>query len=288
MGSAMQVDLLKGIRRFKSRIDPERVYQAWLTGDYSKIIGSVPWNDMPADLNKGLQIAGTTFEHALDLGVASLPPPVRDGFRLDEKNVRIRDFIATRTGAVYSNLSDSSARNIQSWTNRYFSQALTPNRVAAGIRNSICLLPAHEDAVENYRAGLLSGGMSGRRADVMAGEYADRLLDYRANMIARTETKLATNKGQLEVWRQGADEGLIDREKVRKVWLVGGADPCEDCEAMEGARAPIDEPFMMADGTPVDFPPLDVHPHCQCDMMLDLGDDSGQDGENTEGDDDAL
>jgi len=90
--------------------------------------------------------------------------------------------------------------------------------------------------------------------------------DYRAEMIARSETARASSRGDLEAWRQS---GVVES----KEWLLG-PDPCEFCEAMAGEVAALDESFvamgdtlagaaggeMTADYEDIDAPPL--HPNC--------------------------
>ena len=89
-------------------------------------------------------------------------------------------------------------------------------------------------------------------------EFADALTDSyafssdRADMIARTETRLADSKGTLAGWKES---GVVEK----KVWLVSNDGCCDDCQenADEGEIA-LDDDFPSGD----DAPP--AHPNCRC------------------------
>ncbi len=278
MGSAMSVSLAHGMRNFKTRINPGKVWDAWISRDYSKIMEVIPWENFHADLEPGMAKSEAAAKGAWEAAFHELPNNKDPMLRWDTSNPRIRTFIASRKAHNFTNLTQSSATNIQGWVTRSMDRALSPRQVASGIRSQIGLLPAHAVAVDRYRANMAAAGNPS--ADRLADAYADRLLDYRAMMIARTETRLATNQGQLTVWRQAADHGLVDRHTTGRRWITAGPDPCEDCEAMDGRTVPLDSPWIFEDGRAIDCPPEGTHPHCFCtfDIVYDL-DPQDLDGE---------
>lgn len=275
MGEAVGVNLARGLRKFKGKIPPEKIYQAWLKRDYHGLMLTVPWQEFSSELEPGWDGTKRAYGEAWDMTSVAVPVPKNEKLRFDTENPRLRAYIASRKAQNFTNLTHDSARNIQGWVTRSFDQALSPKQVAQGIRDQIGLLPAHSKAVAKYKLGLLEAGHSQPSADNLSSEYANRLLDYRAMMIGRTETRLATNQGQLSVWRQAADEGLIDRTTTGKTWITAGPDPCEECIAMDGSTVPLDSPWILKDGDnsgePVECPPLDVHPHCYCTFNIEYG-----------------
>lgn len=78
--------------------------------------------------------------------------------------------------------------------------------------------------------------------------------EARSMLIARTETSFAENAGTLIGWRAA---GCV----AGKVWLVGDAEVCEECDALDGVEVPIDADFPDDGG---DGPPL--HPNCRCSI----------------------
>ena len=107
--------------------------------------------------------------------------------------------------------------------------------------------------------------------DTLADRIADTgvFSDYRAEMIARTETNAAQNWGTLAAGREASNAGV----KMLKSWSLG-PDPCPACEeaAAEG-EIELDDEF----GDAGDAPPL--HPNCQCELDLVVAGDSDEDEE---------
>ena len=267
MGSAVSIDLYNGITKFKKRIEPQKVYDAWVKGDWGPIMETIPWEHMKDDITPALEKGAGVLAESGKIVIQELPAPLQAHLRWDTKNPRVRDWIASRTAENFTRLTQDSATNIQRAVTASLNQSLTPRQVANRIKNSIGLLPRHAQAVNTYRMNLIAQGNPPSKAESLADKYADRLLDYRANMIGRTETRLATNQGQIAVWREASDQGLVDRHTTGKRWIVDG-DPCEDCEVMDGVTVPLDGFFTMDDGTTIDFPPHDVHPHCFCGIEI--------------------
>lgn len=272
MANSMGVSLTNGIKKFRSSVDPAKVYDAWMRQDYSKIIDNIPWAGLYEKTDEAFDHDGKAMQGGWEISREAIPAPKDPGLRWDLSNPKIRTFIASRRALNFTSLSEDSAANIRSWTTASFERALSPRQVAEGIKGQIGLLPAHAKAVERYRGGLLAGGMHPLGANTLSNEYADRLLDYRAMMIGRTETKLATNQGQLSVWRQAADQGLVNRHTTGKRWITMGPDPCDICEPMDGKTVALDSSWTLDDGTPCDCPPDGTHPHCECsfDIVYDF------------------
>ncbi len=270
MARGVSLDLKNGLRKFKSRIDSEKIYQAWLSGNWSKTLEYVPWEQLPTDLapaGEGLQ---RTLENSATFSKKALPPQVNENLRFDNRNPRIRDVMLHRTASLVVNIEQDTKNVIHAAVARSFDQALTPRRVADIIKPSIGLYPGQVKALMTYQYGLETQGLPRDKVMSQVDAYHDRLLDYRAKMIARTETRIATNAGQQAVWDAAADQGLIDRGSTMKRWIVDGA-PCPVCEPMEGVEVGLNEQWLITypDGSTdeVDIP-TESHPNCMCGMEL--------------------
>lgn len=275
MARATQVNLVKGIRKFRSRISPEAMFEAWKSGSYGSVLETVPWDKMPEDIEPA--ISGM-YEGAVDAAtnfvIPSLPAPIQDTLRFDTDNPRIRGFIDARTAELVNvNIQPTAKQVIQQSVQRSFEQALTPRQVADQIIGTIGLLPKQEAALRKYSYNLQIRNYPAASLQKLGAAYADRLLDQRAMMIARTETRMAFNRGQLSVWQQAAGQGLIDSATAKKVWVVDG-DPCPICEPMDGVAVGLDEMWVIEDdnGPRSVEVPTESHPHCFCGMEMDFGD----------------
>jgi hypothetical protein len=108
-----------------------------------------------------------------------------------------------------------------------------------------------------------AGEITEARARERAEKYAAAQLRKRALMIARTETVVAAAEGQLELWNQAADLGLIDSASAEKEWTVTPDDrlDLEICEPMNEQRVGLNDAFEAGDGRSVRVPG-DTHPGC--------------------------
>lgn len=274
MAGSVRLDLLRGLKKFKSKIHPDEIYQAWMSKDWNAVFQAVPWASLPVDLAGFATHIGGSLDKSSAMSIKALPEPAQKGLRFDLKNPRIRDYVNNRTGALVVGIENDTRNLIQNAIARHFEEAMSPRRVSEIIKPSIGLYPAQTRALQNYRMGLEKEGTKPARLEALSDAYHDRLLDARAMMIARTETKFALNEGQMAVWNQAADQGLIDRGTVKKQWILDG-DPCEVCQAVleeddEGA-IPLDELFVLDFGgktgeVSVQGPP--GHPNCMCSLEL--------------------
>ena len=277
MGAAINVDLVRGIQAFKKRVPRDVLAEAFKSGDYLAALRVVPWEKLPEDLQLVFSQLFNTVDKASAIQIEKLPPNINERLRFDTANPTIRNFLGRRTAELVTNIEEDTRANIRDVIASSFTQAQTPRQLADRIKGSIGLLPAHEQALANYKRGLEEDGRSAKDVERLGDKYEARLLDYRAKMIARTETRAAIVSGQLSVWREGRKQGLI--EHARKEWVVDGA-PCDICEPMDEVTVDLDEPFIV-DGEEVDGPP-EPHPSCQCGLELHFADTVGEEAETEE------
>jgi hypothetical protein len=277
MGAATQVSLSNGITAFKKRIPKAKIAEAFATGDYMAVLGLIPWEKLDDDVAGVVgKSIGRTVDKAAGIQIGKLPPNVNKKLRFDAENPQIRTFLRNRTADLITRVSGDARTSVREVIASSFRVAQTPRALAERIKGSIGLLPAHEVALANYRAGLVEAGKSAKEVERLGDKYEADLIDYRAMMIARTETKAAMINGQLSVWRQGVHQGLIDRETATKEWVVSGA-PCDICEDLDGTQVGLDDSFDVG-GDSVDGPP--GHPNCMCSLELHFGETSEDETED--------
>lgn len=113
------------------------------------------------------------------------------------------------------------------------------------IRDSVGLLPSHADAAGRYARTLLSQRIPTPEVARLTAIYQNRLRSYRAENIARTETMAAAHAGQLEAFLQMANQGSIDRNRARLVWVVTEDDRlCPWCAPMDGQEIELGQMFV--------------------------------------------
>ncbi|PGM92296.1 phage head morphogenesis protein [Bacillus cereus] len=115
----------------------------------------------------------------------------------------------------------------------------------------------HETTKDRLRAVMLKNLSDGMGVDALSVSIADVMSEasnYRAMMIARTETTYAMNYGNLIAYK-GANRNT-------KTWLTGNDERvCKECGGLHGETVDIDEPFNNGKMCPP------AHPHCRCTMI---------------------
>lgn len=171
-----------------------------------------------------------------------------------------------------------------------------PIEQARAFRDSIGLAPSQQRAVNNYRRALESGNTSSlsrqlrdrrfdgtvRRAaregrplsvkqiDKMTGRYQERMLRYRSEVIARTESLRSVHEGNKEMFDQAIQAGELDPNQVIQIWNTASDPKVRDThKTMHGQQRMINMPFVSGDGSRIRFPgdpsaPADETIQCRC------------------------
>jgi SPP1 gp7 family putative phage head morphogenesis protein len=186
-------------------------------------------------------------------------------FRFDVTNPDSLAYASERAAQLVADVGDSVREALRDAITRAFAEQRTVDETADLIRTiaGFGLDSRWATAVDRYRDGLAQAGYSDARITELVDAYANRLLDARAERIARTEVIDSEMQGRLESWRQAGEAGLFDTNLATKVWMTAEDDrTSDDCDAMDGEEVPWDGEFSSGD----DAPPL--HPACRCSCTL--------------------
>lgn len=102
--------------------------------------------------------------------------------------------------------------------------------------------------------------------------YADKMLSFRADNIARTEAISALHHGQHEAYQQLVDAGKVRADQITKVWSATMDARTRDThQAMNGQSVRFDGLFTSPSGAVLSFPhdashgaPADEIIQCRC------------------------
>lgn len=91
--------------------------------------------------------------------------------------------------------------------------------------------------------------------DRIAGQYAERALDYRGRVLARTETMTALSKSRDDAYQQQIDAGKLDAQDVTMTWRkTPRENPRLQHIAMDGQTVGFHDGFIAPDGTRLRYP----------------------------------
>lgn len=151
---------------------------------------------------------------------------------------------------------------------------IPPREGARLLRQMLGLHPRFARAVVNFRQDLAQQGYADTYIRQKADEYAKRLLNHRAEVVARTESLRAVQEGQRQSFQQAVEQGVLRPDRTRRQWVTANDERvCVICGPMDGATTPLDEPWQTPAG-PLDIP-TDSHPQCRCSVVLVFPDANG-------------
>lgn len=190
--------------------------------------------------------------------------------RFDLRNPFSEDFVRRRGAELVSGITGAARERIREAVEAGFVQGVPVRTTARAIRESVALDPRLARAVENHVQRLADTGADEDTIERQAQAYANRLLSYRAETIARTETMTASNQGTLDSWRQAQREGLIPGGTMKR-WIhaKGSTRTCKVCDEL-GTSEPVaalgGQFYSTILGEAFDAPP--AHPNCRCTVGL--------------------
>ena len=115
--------------------------------------------------------------------------------------------------------------------------------------------------------------LSQRDIERITGRYADRLLQLRAETIARTETLTALSAGQNEAMRQLIQQEGLRPEQVRKVWRTASDSRVRDAHAfLNGDSVGANERFangLLYPHDPSGSPEQVINCRCVAETRVD-------------------
>ena len=131
------------------------------------------------------------------------------------------------------------------------------------------VLDATQEAID---AGLTGESITAYVADTTDSLYT-RLVNYRADLIARTETMAAQNTGFMLGVQQGVEDpnSSIDTTWLKRWIATDDERTCPICGVLDGQEIPLDENFVTEDGDEIGYPLEDgstPHPQCRCTVGL--------------------
>jgi hypothetical protein len=176
---------------------------------------------------------------------------------------------------------------------------INPREIALGIRDSIGLTEYQLQVVENYRDLLERGSqqaldrelrdrrfdstvqdsvdrggiLSDDQIDTMVDRYSERMLNYRAEVIGRTEALRAVHEGTEDMFQQAVDDGTIDEDTMTREWDTSKDSRVRDShEAMDGQVVGLFEPFTSGLGNQLQYPgdpdgPPEDTVQCRCAVL---------------------
>jgi hypothetical protein len=272
---ATKKQFLEALVKLNGNLDVGAIEDALSRGDIAAVVDAIPWDE----LKEALESIETALEdvrsRAFELSRGAAEPmldPQQLAIHLGERSTLaiswrhvssfVLDAIRARTGDRITQVTDETRAAVRQLVERTYSEGGHARTMIPAIRQTIGLTSRQERAVARYAASLAEGKRPADRVERMVARYRKKLINYRAELIARTETLQAMNDGQRASWSTLVERGLLDSNRFEREWLAivpSNGRTCPICTDLDGARAPIDGQYA---GSGDIGPPQ--HPDCRC------------------------
>jgi uncharacterized protein len=205
-----------------------------------------------------------SFRTAAQFTTAAVDPSISLlSMAFDHANPSVIQWALARSSALITETSLSTKQAVREVISDAAKSGLAPRLQVPRIKEVVGLRSDQYRALGNYRSRLESRlpPLSTSKIDLACERYARKLHKQRALLIARTETMRSANQGQMELWKQAVDKGLLANDDTRK-WLATPDDRLRDSHAdLQGQETTIDGTFVKVDGTSIE---PGEEPNCRC------------------------
>jgi hypothetical protein len=260
-----RISLIHGMKRFKNQTQVEDIALKLAVGDEEGAVNAVPWEKMPDNFDPMTDVIARGVEDGAKEAIKYFPQVLKPAIRFDPTHPRIQDFIANHTAKLVKEVGDGTRKAIKTLVTNGMDRGIGPKQLGRMVREHVGLTERQSIAVDRFHMNLLEQGVPEELAHKRMVRYATKQRNWRAENIARTESVWAVNAGQNEIWRQAAEQGIVDGEHVMREWVIDPVTACKICEPINGQKVELDQPFQTDVG-PLDGPP--AHPQCNCGMAL--------------------
>ena len=266
---------LEALANLRDDLPLDDIADALANGDIDRVLRLIPFGDLHDALVALEESLDGLRSDAFDVGTKVAEP------YLDAEQLAIRLGHRSTLGIAWQQVSETvlatiryeGARRIQQITDetraavrqfveRAYVDGIHPRQIVKDLKTVIGLTTRQEGAVDRYRQALVDEGVTPARVEQLVTRRRAKLIKQRATLIARTETIRAMNEGQRASWQTLVDRGLIDPNRMEREWMAivpTDGRTCPECEALDGARAPIGGSYGALGGS---GPP--EHPACRC------------------------
>lgn len=271
MEPGLRQAFLAAVNAVKGSIDLEALANAVESGSADAVEVALAIRSLPAELQRMTPVLHDAFTKAGVLTAAELTQATGVTIGFDLVNPRAVEWASTHAAAMVREITAGQQQMIRDLvTNAQAGQGETVYTLAKKLRDVVGLLDAQAAAVDKFEARLIEQGVGGDALAKRVQRYANAQLAKRAETIARTEIQAASYQGQLESWQQGVEQGQLDPNRSKRVWLVHDDDRLDPivCEPMDEQKREFAKPFTTGTGQSIMRPP--AHPRCRCSMVLEF------------------
>lgn len=265
---------IAGVNEVKESIQDEALIAAMAAQDELAAQNAITLEGLEAKLKASQAEYMTGIHEGGTIAIKHLPKGAEIGKPVfDLLDPIVVDHAAKHSAKLVVEVTQTTGDAIRWRISEALVKDLHPKTAAKYIREIVGLTTQQAKAVDRRRDSMIASGVPEKTAQKAAARHADKLLKYRANLIAETEMSTAVNYGVQQAWEQLDDKNeLTDMDLIRQWRTAADESVCSICGPMHMQERKISEPFMTGDGRTVMIPGREVHPGDRCNVILKFKD----------------
>jgi hypothetical protein len=265
-------EIAASFRAWRDGLDQDALAQALSLGDYAAATELLPEGVVERGLTDVFARIHDLYDEGAGLGTAQLQE-IGDGIgirleaRLDRLSLPVTEELRARRAQLIEDIRAGGAETAQQVMMSGLGRGLSTDEIAGEIADTLGLSARQAQAVINLRERLETGDseMPPAAIDETVSAYAERSLEYRSLMIARTESVRAANGGLRAIYEQAVENGDVPEEAVTRFWQTAeDEEVCDEC-----GPVPEDYPDGVGMGEEFDVGDPPVHPNCRCSVAYE-------------------
>lgn len=263
---AVKISFLDGLTKFKSNISADKLMEMYNKRDFAGIDQHIGWDKIEGALAPTKEAIAEAFDTSVDRAIETLgQDEVDPNYVATVQGRATQAKLKNRQRDYLTDLEDNK-ENIHQMIAQGVTDGRTPRSVALAIKSQIALTDTQQGAIDKFQQKLERQGVSPSAVARRVAAKERKSLAYRADMIAITETRVASAAAEQVVWQQQVKDGLLAKGTLR-VWSAE-PDACEAiCRPMDGKTAKIDGTWTLPDNRKVNYV-NESHPKCRCVQYL--------------------
>lgn len=204
-----------------------------------------------------------------------MPKAVVIGTNFNHLDPRVALAARTQASKLAASMAKEQYAKVRTIIGNGVAKGDTSRQIARQLRAHIGLNSRQDRQMATARLdatqAAIDAGLTGDAIDASVTAQTDslwtKMINYRADMIARTETMAAQNQGLMLGIQQSYEDpqSSVDNTYLKRWIATDDERTCESCGAVDGTEVPLDENFVLDDGTEIGYPLEDgSSPHPQC------------------------
>lgn len=215
------------------------------------VIDAVNWGELQ---QTGVATVQREITSALVMGsnvaISRLPDI---GMAFDLRSPEAVRWAAEHTAKRITVINQATREAIRETTVRHLSGGMNPRELQKEIRGMVGLNQRQAQALSKFKMQLTTEGqLSANEVNLAAGEYREKLIKQRSEMIARTETAGAYAEGEIKAYQEGG---------IAKLKFNAQGDACSVC--LNAAANMTSVAIAESHGVI----PWQTHPNCRCNWL---------------------